>query len=285
MNSKYAPIAALTVLLILVIVALGWFLAIKPRLAEAADIRTQTEEVDQNITQIQLATSKLTEYEQNFAALPSIDETVALNLPSRLDMTRVRERITDAAEGAKVTLIELSTDASYPVDGWEMPANARVSYSIAQLFSKGPVHAPASQGESAPAPTPAPAEGEQPTNPGEYQPVVTADAKPGPVVTSMQGVPIKIRVAGSYDQVVAFLRELASPGQQLFLIYQLEQDARNAGESSEPGVPDPKDGDVMMTLTGAFYLLNVDSSVVDDDPAETVRPSSRSPFAPSTPVK
>src|SRR5690349_1528972 len=108
MNSKYAPIVALTALVIIVIAALGWFLAIKPRFASAADYSSQSEEVDQNTAEIQQATSRLAKYQQDLDALAPLDDTVDLNLPSVIDIPAYRDRITSAVESSKVALI--STD-------------------------------------------------------------------------------------------------------------------------------------------------------------------------------
>jgi hypothetical protein len=281
MNSKYAPITALTVLLVLVIAALGWFVLIKPRFSDAADTSNQAAEVDTNTSQIQQATAKLGQYEEQLAALPPLDDSIALNLPALTDIQAYRARINEAAQASKVSIVSLAMDSSYVVDGWQMPPQSRVSYSIAQLFAKGPLEVDSSSSssdEASPEPSAEPGEGGSSDG---YTPVVTPSTETGPVVSDLNGLPVTITIAGGYSATANFLASLTNSEDQIFLIYETSQTARNADASSIAGVPDAKDGDIITEIVGAFYLLDPDTTAIDEDELTTVRPGGRSPFAPS----
>ncbi|GMA33806.1 hypothetical protein [Demequina litorisediminis] len=53
LNSKYAPIVALTALGIIVVLVLGWFLAVKPQVDETAAFSADEDLVRTNITTIE----------------------------------------------------------------------------------------------------------------------------------------------------------------------------------------------------------------------------------------
>jgi len=285
MNSKYAPVVALTAVVILIVVALGWFLAIKPGFSEASNIKAKTDEVNANVSQIQLETSKLAKYEQELAAAPALDDTLALNLPSIVDVGQYIDRINAAVASSGVELVSLDMNASYLVTGWEVPATARTSTSIAKLFTTGPIAVSSEAAvEPAPSPTGEVTTGGTQVPAGAYTPPVVASVEAGPVVQDLQGLPFEIQVTGSYSETVKFLARLTAPDAQIFLLSDLTQIARNEGSAFMAGVSNASDGDVITTVTGSFFFLNPDSAVVDDDVLAPVKPAQTSPFAPSKAV-
>jgi len=282
-KSKYAPIMALTVLVILVILALGWFLAIRPQLTKASEIRSTTDSVQSNTAQIQTGTAKIKQYEADLAALEPLDETLALNLPNRLDVEGYRTRILAAIDRAKVEIVSLELGGSYAVDGWEVEPQTRVSNSIARLFQTAPVGQPADA--TVPDPAATPAEGEQPgVAPGAYSPIVTPDTVPGPIVDELWAVPVSLQFAGTYAEMAKLFSELSDPQSQLFLITDVRVSARNGDSSPIAGVSDAEDGDVLVSLQGVFYLLYPSTEIVDDGTPEPARPGKNEPFVPGEPA-
>jgi len=258
MNSRYAPIAALTALAVIVVLALGWFLAIKPKFNDAAALQAKAEEVETNTAMITTQTAKLAKYQTDLEALAPLDDLITANAPTTLDIQAYRARIFTAAKSADVTLTEIALSGSGVVAGWEIDPAARPSTSIAKLFATGPV---VPEGTTS-----------------EYQAPVTQAPPQGAVVTDLTQVPVEITITGSYANAMKFLRILGKEDQQLFLVSDVQIDARPQGSSEIPGAPDAEDGDIIVSFTGFFYLLHPDSTVVDDGgPLGPVSPG-KSPF-------
>ncbi len=267
MRSKYAPIAALAALAIIVVLALGWFILIKPQLAEASAFRSAKEDVEASTAKVQTATARLERYSNDLAALAPLEESLAVNAPSSFDVEQARTRIIEAARTAHVGIASMGVEATVGVEGWVVKASERPSTSVAKLFQDLPV---------------VPREGVTvPDAWKEYLPPLEVPGGESSVVAGMYAVPVEVEVVGSYDRMAAFLRALSDPDEQLLLIASLEVVARNEGASEIPTIASAKDGDVILTLTGHMYLLDPTGAIEDEAPGGTSRPAKPSPFEPS----
>ena len=267
MNSKYAPVVALTALGVVVVLLLGWFALISPKLSQASDLRALRDSVVINTTKISGEATKLAAYEQTLADAPDLSEEIELNFPDRVDIQVLRSRILGAVEGSSMEIISLGTDGSYPVEGWELDTQALTSTSIASLFETGPIVVDATVA----------ADGT--TAATEYVPPVVVSPAAGPVVDALFGMPFTLSVAGSYAETKQLLALLQASEQQLFLVYNLKVTARNEGAAPLAGVADPIDGDVIVNITGAFYYLDPQTAIVDEDGPAAADPDGM-PFLP-----
>ncbi|WP_291378281.1 hypothetical protein [Demequina sp.] len=273
MNSKYAPIAALTVLGIVVILVVGWFVLISPQLSTASDLRSTRDKVEANTATIVEETTKLSEYEASFEDGIDLSETIAQNLPSEVDVQAMRSRVLTSISGSKMEISNLEFGASFPVEGWEVETRGLTSSAIARLFQTGPVpiagiEPPASDAEELTL-----------NEAGDYVPPVSATRAAGPLVDSLFGTPISILATGTYAEAEQLLARLQDSEQQLFLVHDLTITARNEGAPAVTGVADAKDGDVIVNVTGAFYYLNP-STAVEDEPWPGPIGAQGAPFVP-----
>lgn len=270
MRSKYAPIAALAALAIIVVLAIGWFLLIKPQLAQASDLHASKDEVEASTAKVQTATKRLDRYAEDLAALAPLDEALVLNAPPTFDVEQVRDRVIEAARSAKVGIASMALESTLSVDGWVVQASERPSTSVAKLFQDEPF-VPDDE-ISVP-------EGWE-----EYTPPLKVPGGEASVVDGMYAVPVEVSVAGSYERMARFLRALSDPDEQLFLVASIEVNARNEGSSEIPSIASAQDGDVIMTLTGHLYLLDPSGLIADEAVGGSVSPAKPSPFEPSAPA-
>ncbi|WP_062293372.1 hypothetical protein [Demequina phytophila] len=267
LNSRYAPIVMLTVLGIIAIGLLAWFLAIKPQFDKASDLRAQTDAVVANTSQIDAQSAKLDEYAALLAEDSEIESAVALNAPSAIDIDGLRNRVWAALKSSKAELVSFEQQQSSAVDGWLADSSGLVSTQVAALFSTGPVGATApaeTATTDAPDPTATQAATTTTTSTG-WTPAVTAVVTDGPFAGDIQMVPFTIDMVGNPEEIRKFIDAMQDPKDQLFQIYEYSLLARPAGSAPIPGVHDPDDGDVHATITAAVYVLNPDMTVVDEE--------------------
>lgn len=265
LNSRYAPIVALTVLAIILVVALGWFLAIKPQLDERASIQDTASEVVANTEKINSESARLDEYAREFDLLPDYSPLIATHSPEGFDVEVVRTRLADAIRGAEAEIVSLEHGGLTEVEGWAHPANMLPSAHIARLFQTGPVHLVEEDplDESGP----------------EFEPVVAI--APNSETTNMfYGMPITVGVAGTTSELLSVLELLEDPDQQLFQLYALEFEQRPEGASPIDGVSDPVDGDATLFFTGFFYLEGVPLELTDEGQVGGIGLGDSDPFNP-----
>lgn len=258
LNSRYAPVVALTVVGILIVAALGWFLAISPALSEAADIRERATTIDNNTQQIQMNTARLSQYEQELNDAPEIAETVALNAPDVFEVEVVRNRIANAIADSGVYLIETSFAGASTVIGADADPNLMASNHVARLFASGPED-----------PDPEAA---------EFAPVLSPNNVVGPVVQRLYGVPISLSFTGTPDQVLSFLTLITDESDPAMHLGSIEFTARQSDDPEILGVPLAEDGNVVADVTGYLYILEPPFEIVDSEPLSESSLPSRSPF-------
>lgn len=256
LNSRYAPVVALAVLGVVVIVVLGWFLAINPRLNERADLQEQADTVRTNTQQIQSMSVRLDEYAALVASGDEVNAVMELNAPSAVDVSAFRTRLWDAFDASGAELVSLSSDSASGVPALTVDASVLLSTQVAGLFQTGPTVQATGDDETA--------------APATWSPVVTARTGEIEVTSQLLAVPFSMQVAGSAAENYDFLKELANPEKRIFAISAITLTARPGGSADIPGVSAADDGDAVMTLDGVLYVSEPDLTVVDEELSSAV---------------
>ncbi|WP_430866786.1 hypothetical protein [Demequina aurantiaca] len=288
LNSKYAPIVALTVLAILVIAALGWFLAISPQFAKADALNADTDAVNSNITMVQTSSAKLDDYQAQADAAASNEESIALNTPTTYDLQAFRERASEAIEKSNVEIIGLTQETAFSLEGWTATPAQLTSTAVAKLFAVGPITVAGDPNSTVVLTEDAPAaatdtatdDSATPTGDGAWAAIVTPKAEDGPVALGLVMIPLTLSVTGTAAELNTFFELMANPDDPIFQVYEVTANARPAGSSTQVGVSEAEDGDVIATVTGAMYLLNADTTVIDEEALVVVKPAEDSAFTP-----
>lgn len=210
--------------LILVLIAGGWFLGVGPFLAAAAVADEAREGIESQNRDLRVQIASLAQQEADLPKLADELEELEKAIPAGVDGSEFIASVTKLASQSDVTLttIALTDPVAYVPPAAPAPP------------------APAAEGEAAEgaeaAPAPAPAAG--------AGPVPLTD----PLVTTanMVIVPIEIGVSGSNDKVMAFLERLQE-GDRLVLVTKI------AGGRAEGS--DASSGSYAMTITGSMYVM------------------------------
>lgn len=274
LSSRYAPVVALGALGVVLVLVLGWFLAVSPQNSARSNLVTQTADVEANTQQIELQSAKLDQFVELLAADTSVADSIALNAPASVDLSAFRARVWDALNASRSELVRIETAGSQEIEGWVVPPTLLTSTQVAALFQTGPVAEPGTVSTPEATSTPA-ADGNASATPGTaggWTPAVTATTQEGPVAGNILMIPITISIAGTAEEAYRFVAGMSDPDQQLFQVYAVTQEARQSDDAPIPGVADPRDGDVLTTVVGGLYLLNPTGEAIDEDALEEVRP-------------
>jgi len=216
----------------------AWFLAISPQLAEAAELREQTESVDNQNDLLELAIAKLAAEFEHLDEYRTELADLRLQIPTEAELSAYLREL-DAIAVAHAVVV------------------TNVAPAMPQAFVSAVVPAPA------PAPTETAEEGteeealaEEPTDEPTDEATPTAEAVPaGPVAPpGFVAIPLTITVVGTYDNTVAFLSSLQTGTQRLFLLTGITGTSQQPAEASG-GRPELALGDQELQLTGFLYAL------------------------------
>lgn len=271
LNSRYAPVIALGVLGAVVVLLLGWFLAVNPQKSKAAELDRLTSDVETNTQQVALQSAKIDEYAGILAADESVASSIALNAPGSPDLHAFRTRVWAAVVSSKVEIVAFDMLGSQAVDGWITEPKSLVSTQVATLFQTGPVTV--AEAGSTPAPSASPAAGGTTTTvPGGWAPAVTAATTEGAVAGNIQMLPFTITVSGTAKETYDFLKALSNPEETLFQVFGIKQEARQSDSAPITGISDAADGDVQSFVSGALYVLNPTGAPADQGELVDVTP-------------
>lgn len=266
-GAKKSTWVAGTVVVALLMVVAAWFVAISPALATASEIRDQTRQTEQQNVVLQAEVDQLA---ADFARIDEYKAELALlraGIPTSLEGSEYLRQLSATAETHGVTVLEVSTQ----------PAQAVV---IAE-----PAAVPgAVSTEAQPAPEPSPSAS---AAPGAAAPAAPAPA--GPVAPAgFTSVPYSIKVLGTYDATLAFLRDLQLTQPRLFLASGIEGTAQPVADAAG-GRPATAAGDQELSITGfAWVLPDILAMVAElDEPAAEPGPlpaavPGRNPLVPVT---
>lgn len=257
LSSKYAPVVALTVVAIIILGVLGWFLAIKPQIDETGTLSAQADEVRTNTELIETTSASLDNYQEMLDSLPDLTPALSLNAPTAWDMPAFRARLDAAVKGSGLEIASYTQGPETLIEGWPQQPGSLVSTQIATLFQTGPVN----------------------VGPGEeYVAPVTPVADAEATTEGISAVSLTMTLAGAPGEMVDFFAQISDPEDPLFQIYDVSHEARPETSSSIAGVSDANDGDVLVTVTGFVYMLNADPTIIDEATLEDASIGSGSPF-------
>lgn len=258
-GSRATWIGGTAVVVILVLLG-AWFLGVSPQMTKATAARTEQDSVDtQNgvlrtrIDKLKVQSAKLGDYKNELAAL-------RVGIPTAADLPAFVLQIDEAAKASGVFVADI-----IPADPeLVIPETAKVAADPTAPVAKA----------TAPAPTPTPT----------TAPATTADTAKTPTgIDGFVGIPVAIRVFGSYDKVEGFLRAMQSGNGRLFLVTKI--DATGQEETApQSGIPVLALGDVDATVNGYLFVLRdataVPAGTTDALPPLPVPTDGRNPFVP-----
>lgn len=279
------------VLSVLVIVA-TWFLVVTPRLAEAAETRSATEDAlarqDQlrvQLAQLEADFARIDEYRTDLAAL-------RVQIPADDQLSDIVRQIDTIALQNGVALLSMVT---------EPPESFRETLSPTSTAPPAPTTDAATGDPATGDATTDPAAGDTGatdtgaaadpavTDPAATDPATgqTTGTDPAagaasvpPAVESLVAIPVTFTVQGSYAGAAGFLNALQEGISRVFLVggftWVSMVEAPAAG-----GRPAANLGDVEMTITGLFYAYPEDTTALPD-PDDTEGDTEEEPSAPPT---
>jgi Tfp pilus assembly protein PilO len=236
----------LAVLAMFVVAAAGYFLAVQPQLAQAADAHAQRATVEQTNASSQTELSRLRQQAkalpQMKARLAALSESVPDDaaLPSFIDELNA----TATAAGVEVQSYTTSDAAAYA-------PTASTTATTSDAATGTATSAPSAT--ATPTPTAAPSTASEPSL--VTDPAVTAQ--------NFSLVPAAVAVDGTYDQALAFVKGLQS-GKRLFLITKISSAEASGSESGATGVS-------TWMFGGSLYVL--DRSTDAAAPSSAATPS------------
>lgn len=283
LTSKYAPVVAITVVLIMIIGAVGFFLGVKPQVNAAAHAMARQDLVKANIEKINQESKQIDKAAAILAKAPDLSKETDLNAPSTMKLSEFQTRLDAAIQASGSEQVSLSIGAPVAVVPWTVGDAALPSTGVAGYFATQPLvreanekqrdkpyvpvaGAAAAVGTADGAATPAP------------KPAPTAAQTAAPTGAAITRMDIILTVKGHPAEVDALLLALSDPSQRLFQVFELSDEAKQARDTAETGVGPYVDGDVFTIITGALYLLNPDYSIQDADKLVPYQLPPRSPF-------
>jgi len=264
-------LSGLTILLMVVLVAVGYFVVAQPQLAASSAASLQLASVESQIAGAQTAVVTLKAEQQKLPALKEQLAALRLSIPSSVDSSLYINGLTAlaSANGVTITALTVSDPQSYVP-----PVGSAVATT------------PATGASASPTPTPSPSADAVPA------PVSTAWAPTtDPLITGSTFVviPVKVTVAGPMAHTLGFAKGLQS-GSRLFLVsgLNLSHDAVNPANVSM-GIDgyiyvilDPKAAAAASTKATTATPTPTASPTVTTSPSGTATPTPSQSPTPTT---
>jgi Tfp pilus assembly protein PilO len=252
-----------TVFLCLVLMVAAWFLAISPKKASAADVRAQTEAVEQQNDLLERKVAKLAADAKRLPELKKQLAALRVGIPSDAQLATYVRHLDAIAADHGVT-IEAVTPA------------------VPELVT---VAAPTTS-EPSPSPTATPsadASAKSSTDPADATTEKTPP--PNPVPAGFTAVPLSVTVIGSFADTTAFVADLQRVSGRLFLVGGITATGQQ-DKDAIAGKPKTEVGDQELVISGFAYVL-ADPTAALPEPAPTgstklpKAPSGKDPYTPA----
>jgi Tfp pilus assembly protein PilO len=231
----HRAMCGLMVVLMVAVVAAGWFLVAQPQLASAADAETQIQSVRSQISTSEASLRELRKQKENLGQLTAQLTELQRSIPSTLASSDLVAGFDAeaAAAGVLVTHITVGDPAAYA----PLPAGAASTAKNSSGAAASPSPSPTAT------PTPAPS---APSAQSKQVYVPMTD----PRVTGANFIPtpVQISVTGTWDQTLAFVKNLQS-GTRLFAL----------GSVSSKFMPDDSAGFSFIVSGYVFSILDPSS--------------------------
>jgi Tfp pilus assembly protein PilO len=228
-------ISGVTVLLMVVLVAAGWFLVAQPQLASASTANQSLAGVQAQSAATQATITHLVAEQKNLPALKKELAALRRSIPGGAESSAYIDGLIALAAAAGVTITEITLDD--PV-AYSSPVPAASTTAPAKGASASPSPTPSAKPTAAPAPT-----GWTPPS----DPRITAG--------NFVAIPVSVTTVGDWSTTLTFIHGLQT-GQRLFLVTGITTDVEG-------------DGTLKAVIKGYIYvLLDPASAKIDTSKAE-----------------
>ncbi len=220
----------------------AWFLAIQPQSAEAADLRSQAEQVDSQNAVLGVQIDALKSQSEKLPDYQAQLETLRVQIPATAQLSEYLRQLNAIAAAHAVTITGV------------VPGTAEVfAPAVVAAPAPTPSESPDSEDSGATA---------DPTESGSPPESATPLVPDG-----FATIPLAITVVGSYDNTLAFLNDLQVTTPRLFLVSGLAALSQREADASG-GRPATALGDQELQVTGYLYVLadTTGASVPTPDP-------------------
>jgi Tfp pilus assembly protein PilO len=220
-------ISGLTVLVMIVLVAAGWFLVAQPQLAAASTANDQAAQAQTQIASTQATLASLKSEQKNLSTLKEQAKGLQLSIPANVDSSAYIRGLDGlaAAAGVTITTITVADPQAYVPPVVATPVT------------------PATTATASPSPSASASAAATPMAPVDTGWTPTTDA----LITSSNfvAIPVTITVDGQWDGALAFIKGLQS-GSRLFLV---------TGFTTKQGDEASSSGGVTANISGFIYAL------------------------------
>lgn len=236
-----------SVLLMVVAVALGWFVGVAPQLSAIAAADAQRAQVQQLNARHQATLARL---KKDFAQLGVLQGRLADlsgSVPGDSASSAFVDEVDSVAGSAGVTVTGVSIADAQPYVPVSPPASGGGSGGQPSLTASAPPSAsPAASPTPTPAPTPAPA----PTPVAGMPPVTSPEL----TSSNFSSLAVTLSVSGGYAQILAFVDGMQS-AKRLFLV-----DGITTAPVQSAGSGAGAAGSQTATVSGLLYVVSSDGS-------------------------
>ncbi|MGO4691326.1 hypothetical protein [Glaciibacter sp. 2TAF33] len=226
-----------SVLVMVVVVALGWVLGVEPQLSVTATANQQLAEVEATNAAHESSLAKLKEDFSGIDALNQQLASLSQSVPSGTNVPAYVDQLDALATANQVTLKSLTV------------ADAEAYTAVAPVAPAVPAASTEAGASAAPTPTEAPAPVAAPGAPPVTNAKITAD--------NFASLAVTISISGSYGNVLNFVNGLQT-GSRLFLVTGLSTTAAaDAAAPADPKAakPAPSTPIVEGTISGLIYSI------------------------------
>jgi Tfp pilus assembly protein PilO len=244
---QHRLIVMLSVLVMLVIPVIGWFLVAQPQLAIATQAETERLEAVSQVAASQLVVNQLQKDSANLPELQADLDDLRASIPAAVDPSGYIDGLSALAKVANVQISELS---------------------VGDPQAYAPAEVPEAAAPPAPDPSATPA-----ATPVEAPPVVVEGLTTNPLVdgSNFVAIPVEVTVKGKSATILRFVHGLQS-NDRLFLVTEL---------TTEPAADTADSGQLLGKVTG--YIWAIPTGVAGDPrPVSTIVKSMDPPKPPET---
>ena len=229
-----------SVLLMVIVVGMGWFLGIAPQLANVAAAELQRAGVEQTNLQNEATLAQLKKDYANLGALNGQLASLSESVPSDTAMPAFVDEINGIASGAGVTITGISVADATPYAPVAAPGAPAPSSSSSSTPTPSP-----SAGAATPTPTPAP------TAVAGMPPVSSSKLTPA----NFSSLAVTLIIKGDYQQILSFVNGVQG-GKRLFLVDGITTTVAAAGSSpSSSGGKVTQSGGETAMISGLVYVV------------------------------
>jgi Tfp pilus assembly protein PilO len=249
---QHRIISLLSILVMLIIPVIGWFLIAQPQLAAAATADQQRVQAAAQVTASQAIVDRLKADSAKLPELRNELDDLRGSIPAGIDPSGWIDGLSAQAKVSKVVITEIHVDD--PI---------RYVPAVAPVDPNAPVaggSAPTSEGDASATPTPTP-------TPVDFPGITT-----NPLIDSSNfvAVPVTVKFDGTYSALIRFINGLQSDN-RLYLVTAI---------GSEP-VADVSTGKLTGTVTGYIWAIPT-GEVGNPHPVSTIVKSMDPPAPPVT---